>query len=108
MNNDRQQREGYHFSCVVHLDTLNPIALNEQECFTLTSYLFGAIDRIITSHEHCATCGAVVPELTIEYDKENIALHFTCHKIEKDGKTLIETDYKKFAEYIKKLEGAKN
>jgi hypothetical protein len=98
--------EGQHNVYVVPFVGNKASALDETELFILASYLFEAIGMIIKTHQHCATCGSVVPELQI--DIGNTALHFTCHKIEKDGKTLVETDYKKFAEYIKKLEGSKD
>jgi hypothetical protein len=54
----------------------------------------------ISSVSHCPNCGGLLPEIGFKY--EGLTYHFTCYKIKKEEKAIVETDYAKLAHYHQK------
>lgn len=55
--------------------------------------------------KHRPNCGGILPELSLEYKGKRF--RFTCYMIEENGKTLVKTDYAKFAKYCKGMKEKK-
>lgn len=67
-------------------------------------HVMKSVSRKLNSKDvHCKGCGGLKEEIAIDFDGKKY--YFVCHRIDslKTKKILKETDYEKFAEYLKPL-----